>query len=163
MTVEQIMREEGQDLVASLRMAYARQNVNASGRLSKTTEDTVTLTPKGVELKIEVNSYGLLLREGRGPSKRSDGGQLFAQIRQWIDDKGITPKNGSKTSLAWAITQSIHKRGTKAFRTKNGPDFFEKTLDDARINKLIRKIGDAAEGEVLTKLDEIIDLRYARN
>ena len=82
--------------------------VNASGALA----DSIKYTIDGYRLKVQGNDYIYYLQYGR----KAGGRPPIKAIRQWIDDKGITPEKGSKDSLAWAIAKKIEQEGTTIYK-----------------------------------------------
>lgn len=150
----------GAKIVRDLRDSYRRTKVNASGRLSRTTQPIVTEEDGRVELRIVVNAYGLLLEPGRGPTKKPGPGVLRALIRKWIDDKGIRPKEAgmSKDTLAFLITRKIHKLGTKAYPNR-GPKAISSVVNSVEVGKMEKEIADSALG---TTIESLIDLRFQR-
>lgn len=91
----------------------AEQNINASGKLSASAEDVVVDSEGFVSGSVRANSYWFYRNFGRGPTQNTSGkGELKKKIRQWIDDKGIVPKDKiSRDELAFLITRKIHKDG----------------------------------------------------
>lgn len=86
----------------------------ASGRTAKSIEvETKTQGNKTI-MEVTGPSYIFELEFGRGPTKGSGTGQVRKSIRQWIDDKGIIPKEDiTEDQLSWAIATKIHKEGFK--------------------------------------------------
>ena len=82
--------------------------VNASGALA----ESIKYTIDGYRLKVQGNDYIYYLQYGR----KAGGRPPIKAIRQWIDDKGITPEKGSKDSLAWAIAKKIEQEGTTIYK-----------------------------------------------
>lgn len=152
MTLEQLLKREGQDVVARLRASYAKFGVNATGNLSRSTSEEVTKDGSKSTLEVSVPAYGLTTQTGRGPTRNSQGGVLLQQIRKWIDAKGITPDKGTKEGLAYAITKKIHEQGTRTFR-KGGQPVISSVVNDATINDIETQIGRWAQGTALEKID----------
>lgn len=76
--------------------------------------------------------------KGRGPTVNSGDGQLYRSILQWIQDKGIEPETGTIEGMAYAITKTIHKKGTEIYRGKReGIDL--KGIANKHIEELIKK------------------------
>lgn len=91
----------------------ATQNINASGKLSASAEDIVLDSQGFVSGSVRANSYWFYRNFGRGPTQNTSGkGELKKKIREWIDVKGITPKDKiTKDELAFLITRKIHREG----------------------------------------------------
>jgi hypothetical protein len=136
---EEIFSEFGEAIVADLRQSIDASGIRASGNLQKSLR--WDLTDK--EFILWGAPYAFTAEFGRGPSQTS-GGDLRAEIRKWIDLKGIIPDGITKDSLAFVITRSIHNKGTRLFDGSR-PDFYGRTkpsevlngvINDGRINKL---------------------------
>ena len=139
--VDDVLNKYGQLVVSQLRDAIKNKPLprrggksyvaNASGNLEKTLNFEVE---NGV-LKVYANRYIGSLIFGRKPTTNSGNGVLKEKIRQWIDDKGIVPKdNISKDSLAFVIARSIHKNGTLLY--PQGSDLLSAIVTDKLINDL---------------------------
>lgn len=90
---------------------YHKKGLKASGNFERTLHHTTTEK----ELNIIGQLYTGAMVLGRKPTRKgTEPGELKAIIRKWIDDKGISPKDGiSKDSLAFLITRKIHRDGIK--------------------------------------------------
>lgn len=104
-----------------MRNQLASNGVNASGKLNDSLEDVIIDSNGFVSGSVEALSYWYYQNYGRGPTKATGGtGQVKKAIRQWIDDKGISPrpsangKNVTKDELAFLIARKIHREGFKA-------------------------------------------------
>ncbi len=71
-------------------------------------------------------------------------------IRQWIDDKGVfgSLNDAEKESLSYAITKSIHARGTLLNFLKVKRKIFTQHISDARINRLISNVEKQVQEDV---------------
>jgi hypothetical protein len=154
-----ILDHWGERIVLDLRKSYRRHKVNASGRLSRTTEARVKRQGGNATLQIIINAYGLLLEPGRGPTRKRGRGDLEAIIRRWIDQKGITPREGTKDQMARRITYSIHRRGTRAYPGR-GPKVISGVVGKVKASEVEKDFADKIPD---VTLDQLIDLRYARN
>lgn len=132
------------DLVNKLANIYRNELINinavASGKLVNFTRE---IDWDGTKFTVSFNlsDYWYYLEHGRGPTHKSEGGKLIEAIRQWIRLKGIAPRDGDAESLAWAITQKIHKLGY--FGTDHhGKQPLAKALERARADGTIDAIAD---------------------
>ena len=82
--------------------------INASGKL----ERSVRYDVKDGVLRVYSLNYIYYIEKGRKPGKRPPR----SAIRQWIDDKGITPDGISKDSLAFLIQRKIGEEGTTIYK-----------------------------------------------
>ena len=136
---EEIFSEFGEAIVADLRQSIDASGIRASGNL----QNSLRYEVSDNSFTLFGASYAFTAEFGRGPSQTS-GGDLRAEIRKWIDLKGIIPDGITKDSLAFVITRSIHNKGTRLFDGSR-PDFYGRTkpsevlngvINDGRINKL---------------------------
>lgn len=120
----------GQRIVNRIREEHEARGQKASGNFSKKLKHITRGVGPFVSLEvIDGAGYSRFLEYGRGPTKTETKGEptLKERIRQWIDDKGITPeiKEGqdmskAKDSLAFLIARKIHKEGTLLHGSKSG-------------------------------------------
>ncbi len=82
--------------------------VNASGKL----KNSVRYDIKDAVMRVYSLDYIYYLEKGWEPGKRPSR----SAIRQWIDDKGITPDGISKDSLAFLIQRKIGEEGTTIYK-----------------------------------------------
>jgi hypothetical protein len=92
-----------------------------------------------------------VLIDGRRPtssSPKTTGISLRQRILIWIEQKSITArpnsngKNITSESLSWAITKSIHKKGTLLFRRGGGNNIFDTIITNDRLDALTNVLGD---------------------
>jgi hypothetical protein len=128
--------------IQDLRESMDSSGVTASGNFNKKLKATVT--PNTVV--VEGERYAGAIELGRKPTSGGGNGELRKAIRSWIDDKGISPADISKDSLAFIITRKIHREGTKLYR---GTDSYGRTkpsrvitgvIEDGRIEKLAKSV-----------------------
>ena len=128
--------------IQDLRESMDSSGVTASGNFNKILK--ATITPNTVV--VEGERYAGAIELGRKPTSGGGNGELRKAIRSWIDDKGISPADISKDSLAFIITRKIHREGTKLFR---GTDSYGRTkpsrvitgvIEDGRIEKLAQSV-----------------------
>lgn len=139
---EQILRQYFEATIAKIRENIKTKNVagrgpmNASGKSAESLEYVITPTGGAI--------YGaghiFFLETGRGPTHATGpykaGDSLRSRIRQWIDDKGITPEGISKDSLAFLIARKIHKEGTELHNAGGNSGILSEAVNDAELQKL---------------------------
>lgn len=105
--------------------------------------------------------YVFALEFGRGPTQgggSGGNGSLRANIRKWIDEKGIVPtpdakgKTISKDSLAFLITRSIHKNGTLLFKQGGNSGILSDVVNEQEVKKLMDALFYEVETTVLSQL-----------
>lgn len=120
--------------------------VNASGALA----DSIKYTIDGYRLKVQGNDYIYYLQYGRKPGGRPP----IKAIRQWIDDKGITPEKGSKDSLAWAIAKKIEKEGTTIYKA-GGSDLVSGIFNEALQQSIESDFANLIASEISSEILKI--------
>ena len=106
----------------AMKEQLSAKNINASGKLDDSIEDVMVTSDGFVSGSVRALSYWYYTNYGRGPTVRGSSGKgvVRERIRQWIDDKGIVPRdaaNGRKTTkdeLAFLIARKIHREGYEA-------------------------------------------------
>lgn len=130
----------------------------ASGKLRSFTWST-DFNGTSLELYFDLPSYYIFIEEGRNPTTTSEGGVLYPRIRAWLDQKGITPRHGTRDSLARAITRVIHERGYFRPPLPKGRHPLANTLKAATANGLIGKmmtsVIDPLIGSVMVDLSNL--------
>ena len=120
--------------------------VNASGTLA----DSIKYTIDGYRLKVQGNDYIYYLQYGR----KAGGRPPIKAIRQWIDDKGITPEKGSKDSLAWAIAKKIEKEGTTIYKA-GGSDLVSGIFNEALQQSIESDFANLIASEISSEILKI--------
>lgn len=120
--------------------------VNASGALA----DSIKYTIDGYRLKVQGNDYIYYLQYGR----KAGGRPPIKAIRQWIDDKGITPEKGSKDSLAWAIAKKIEQEGTTIYKA-GGSDLVSGIFNEALQNSIEQDFANLIASEISSEILKI--------
>lgn len=127
--------------------------INASGKLDDSVTDIVITSDGFISGSVQALAYWYYTNYGRGPTQRSGGtGEVRAKVRQWIDDKGITPRdaaNGRKVTkdeLAFLITRKIHRKGYE------GKLYISEVIDKVQplVDAIIEKAADEFMNETLT-------------
>lgn len=96
---------------------FGTSPVNASGNLARSVRYEVD--DDGVT--IYAAEYVYYLEYGRMPTRNGGDGTLYDRIYQWITDKGIAPDTEQEhKSMAFAITKTIHAKGTTIYREHRG-------------------------------------------
>lgn len=103
----------GLEIALNYKNELRRKNAVASGDLINFQWD-ITPSENGLKLQFFLPEYWRYIEYGRRPTVNKGDGKLQEKILRWIDEKGITPKDGiSKKSLAYLITRKIHREGYK--------------------------------------------------
>ena len=147
MTLRDILQEEGDAVVMSLRNSLAANKVNASGRLSNSIRADVNKA--GDRLTVSALAYIFTAEDGRAPTKNPGPGVLRPRIREWLDQKGVPAWPGmTRDAQAFVIARKIHKEGTRLFRRGGNSGVLTDVLTDeliARISiKVLTEVGENA-------------------
>lgn len=121
--------------------------VNASGRLAK----SVRYDVKNSTLTVYAEQYIGALEFGRKSGKKPPRDV----IRKWIDEKGITPKDGiSKDSLAFLIQRKIGEEGTTIWQ-QGGSDLVSGIFNDALTKEIENDFYNLIASEVTSDVLKI--------
>ena len=123
------------------------------GSFAPTIESKIKDNDKGFQ--ILASPYIRVLIDGRAPTKEgaTKGNPTLQQaILAWIERHSIQPKLAtmSQESLSWAISKSIHKKGTKLYQKGGGNRIFDPILTTERENKLLSLISDEYFKRIVT-------------
>jgi len=140
--INRILNEEGANIIAEIRSLIVSTGANASGRTSQSLQANVSVNKNKIGFGISGGAGFEFIERGRGVTKKgSRKGKLKGIIRQWIDDKGITPDEGmSKDALAYIITRAIHQRGTLLHLLGETREIQSAVLTKKRIDGVIDKV-----------------------
>lgn len=153
---EQILRQYFEATIEKIRDNIRTKRVtkhgamNASGRTAESLE--YVITPTGGA--IYGAGYIFALETGRKPTEAGGNGSLRSRIRQWIDEKGITPEGISKDSLAFLITRKIHQEGTELYRIGGNSGILTDAVNEAELQKVYDALFYEMEIVVTNKLLE---------
>lgn len=152
--IEQLFAKEGSNFVRELQSMMVQTGANASGKTSASLQSITRRTDNSVGLTVDGGIGWAFVEQGRGATKNKSGkGVLRGIIRQWIDDKGITPDEGmTKDTLAFLITRAIHKRGTLLHFLGERREIYTSVITESAITQLLDKTGSIMEKEISTDL-----------
>lgn len=132
---------------------YNRLGLRASGRWAESLESFIDNNVNSIIFGVKGESYTQQMEQGRGITKKSNGGILQGIIRKWIDIKGIVPKdNITLDQLASAITWKIHKKGIKVPNQFNAGGLVSSIVTKPRIEEVVKQIGIAKLNEIKSTL-----------
>lgn len=115
-------------IISEARGNLSRKRKNAFGKLSKSLRGTIKESKRSFEITFKMNAYGFFQDRGvqgkeRGTSysnfKYRDKAPPASAFLPWIKKRGLKPRNKktgkfmSHKSLAFAIAQSVYKKGIK--------------------------------------------------
>jgi hypothetical protein len=136
------------------RQAIISRIKQASGRTARSiyhVEDSVSGVLYGP-------SHITTLEDGRPPTK--DGApranpSLREAIEEWLQYAGISPKPGqTRRSLAYAIANSIHRKGTRLWQQGGRSGVLSETITERSFEQLI---DDLAAIETLSVQTEVVN------
>lgn len=132
-----LFESEIEKLRVDLVKKYNELGMRASGEWEKQLEAIIEITESNIKATFYGIDYTEYLVKGRTPGKFPPRDK----IRQWIDDKGITPKdNITKDQLAFLIARKISKEGTKYFK-QGGTDLIDSVITMERIREIVEVVG----------------------
>lgn len=161
MSLKSAVDEWSKKRLPELVNSYYELGLKASGNWERSLSTQTTQEGSTVKTVIEGASYTGALVGGRSKTKsKGVGGQsLRGVIRQWIDDKGITPRDRiSKDSLAFLIARKIHREGIRVPNEHNSGKLISNVFTDKAINELgevvKKELGSVVSSEVMKGLKE---------
>lgn len=144
------------------KVAALKENVNKHFKATGGTRDSIHSTFEGEVATIQGSSILHFGEDGRGVTKVSGPkgtGILRDIIREWIDVKGIVPKdNISKDSLAFLIARKIHAEGIKVPNKYNPGKILSSVINDKSVRELMNQLGASIIAEFESDILKLINL-----
>lgn len=143
-TLQDILQKWLDDKKDEVRKSYEAKGLKASGSFGNSLATDLKVEPTKLTGVITGNDYGYFMQNGRRPTSGGGGGgtSLRDMIRQWIDDKGLVPKdNISKDSLAFLIARKIHRDGITVPNPHNTGGVFSDVFTPQSFSDLIKICG----------------------
>ena len=116
---------------------------------------TIESEVKDYSFTIYASPYIRVLIDGRKPTSQGaakGNPTLQMVILDWIRRKSIQPDkpNMTQEQLSWAISKSIHKRGTLLYQRGGGNRIFDNILTVDKEEKLLSLISDYYYTQITT-------------
>lgn len=136
------------DKVASQMRSALIESIKANkkvstGSLVNSIKINVNNDPNNPSISVDGNSYYAVIEEGRKPGKYTP----ISPLKEWIRAKGIETDEAKITSRAFAISNSIKKKGIKASPLTENT--FKQTLP--LFDRIINQVMDKDLDEYLQK------------
>lgn len=150
-TLNQIYAQWLDETQVKLIDEYQKLGFRASGTYAKQLEPFIQSNKIGM---LGAN-YSEYMARGRGVTSPSKRGRLAAVMLQWINDKGITPREASitKEALSWMIATKIDREG---YSVKSREGVITNVVNDVWIAELFRRIGNVEIERVKLELTQIL-------
>jgi hypothetical protein len=148
MMLKDFFIEQGLDITQGLKDSLRKANRNASGKTSDSINFEVFEDSEKLTFQVTANKNILALQDGRKPTKGGGDGKVKYLIRQWINDKGIVPRDGiSKDSLVYLITKKIHEKGYEGT-----PGLITDVINDSLIDMISEGVGGLVGNEFVKEI-----------
>lgn len=148
-----LLQGEANLFIAEIRTLIISTGANASGKTANSLESKIKSTKNFSTFTITGGQGFEYIERGRGATKRKGRGALRGIIRQWIDDKGITPDKGmTKDSLAFVITRAIHQRGTLLNLLGEVREIQSAVLTENRLDELYSNFGNLVQEQIINSI-----------
>lgn len=142
------------------RVKEIKEKVDKNFKATGKTRDSITSRIEGDSGIIEGSSILHFGEFGRKPTRNgSKPGILKDIIREWIDVKGIQPKDGiTKDTLAFLITRKIHRDGIKVPNKYNDGEILSSVINEKAVQELLDEFGSTLIGEFESELLPLLEL-----
>jgi hypothetical protein len=148
MMLKDFFIEQGLDITQGLKDSLRKANRNASGRTSDSINFEIFEDSDKLTFQVVANKSIRALQDGRKPTENGGTGKVKYLIRQWINDRGIIPKDGiSKDSLVYLITRKIHEKGYKGT-----PGLIDDVINDSLIDIITQGVGGIVGNEFVKEI-----------
>lgn len=125
-----ILEGYGTSTVEQIRQNLSSTGTNATGKTSTSLRYSVTDNGTKATLKVVGKPYFAVVETGRKATPSFKPSKEFvASIQEWMDAKG-------KIGSAYAIAQSIHKKGSSLFRKGGREDIFSNVINQNLSDKI---------------------------
>jgi phage/plasmid primase-like uncharacterized protein len=128
--VIRILNGYGASTVEQIRQNLSSTGTNATGKSAQSLKYSVTSEGTKATLMVVGKPFFAVVETGRKPTPSYKPSVAFVKsIQEWMDAKG-------KTGSAYAIAQSIHKKGTKLFRDGGRSDIYSNVINQNLTDKI---------------------------
>lgn len=125
-----ILNQYGTSTVEQIRQNLSSTGTNATGKTAQSLRYEVTNEGTKATLKVVGKPFFAVVETGRKPTPSYKPSKAFvASIQEWMNAKG-------KTGSAYAIAQSIHKKGSKLFRDGGRSDIYSNVINQNLVDKI---------------------------
>ena len=104
---------------------------------------------------LEADAHIFALEDGRRPTGSGGGSRgtesLQKRILKWVKLKGIATE-GNEVSLSWAISKSIHAKGTKLYQQGGGSGVLSSVISEQRVESLVASLANVYQISTLNSL-----------
>lgn len=121
MTTQEHLNKIKDAVIKAMQQRLVDEDINACGDLTRSFEGKIT--PHAIE--ISFYEYGAFVDTGTKPRTSKGGDGFYNEILEWTKCKGLTPTNGTREQMAWAIYKNIWNEGTQPHKWI---DTFPKTV-----------------------------------
>jgi len=148
------------EVISNIESGMNKRNQNVSNKVQDSFSKEFEETDDLLTAKLLTSFYWIVpaLETGRGPRKSNTKTNFEEKLKEWIEEKPITLKEGQTSqSLAqfwrWKINKEGNEQSNKFLKRPTG------TLTDAinqkSLNELLAKIGSEASGTILEEIEKI--------
>jgi hypothetical protein len=136
---------------------FAKEIVPELMKVSKGFAPSISYTVSDNVLEITASPYIRVLIDGRAPTRagaKRGNPTLQQTILSWINRHSITARANKQgkiptpEQLSWAISKSIHLRGTKLYQQGGGNNIYDNIITNARIENLLNLLTNKFRVEI---------------
>lgn len=143
-----ILSQTGQSAVSQIQANTPK----ATGKTARSVRFEVKEEGGKIVFQILASKYFKVVETGRRPTPSYKPSKSFVDsIREWLAAKG------SDQGPAYAIAQSIHKKGTALWRAGGRQDIFSNVINESFIDKLSNELLTQFAKEYLDSVIKLFD------
>lgn len=130
----QILNPIGNSVVSQIQQNLAASGENATGETSRSLKFTVTQSQTVTTFQITGRPYFMTVETGRKATPNYKPSKAFVdRIQTWMKAKGLPGK-------AYAIAQSIHKKGTELYRAGGRKDIVTPVINQGLYDQISQAV-----------------------
>lgn len=125
-----ILNKYGTSTVEQIKQNLSSTGTTATGKTAQSLRYEVRVESTKATLKVIGKPFFAVVETGRKPTPSYKPSEQFVKsIKEWMDAKG-------KTGSAYAIAQSIHKKGSKLWRDGGRTDIISNVINQNLVDKI---------------------------
>lgn len=146
MTIEELLKDQGIQLINDIRANMGAAGQNATNETSHSLRIEVTAEGGKHRLKLFGRPYFMTVQTGRKPTPgKKPSREMINRITAWVEARGMD------LDAVWAIAVNINKKGTRLWREGGRTDIVDPAVDDF-INNIAQGLLDQGADDLVLKV-----------